>query len=174
MTTLSLWNYFEVVKTEPRYIRCTLCGKNLSRGSEIKKHERKEFLENHLQDKHSELLSKVFDSKKLFGKQKIKAEKLISSTSHLNQNIDTEEAPLYFNNSTNGGNKLIGSRAVGRSVLLPVLLRGHNLLPFVEIGLTDLRKSGDANPGTPRDNTPETHVAAANFYNKIFKYIVSS
>ena len=125
---MSLWKYFEVVKTEPRYVGCTLCGENLSRGSEIKKHERKAFLKNHLQDQHSEFLSMVNASKEQFGKGKIKAEKLISSRSHLNQNVDTEEAPLYFNNSKNGGNKLIGSKAVGRSVLLPVSLRGHNHL----------------------------------------------
>ena len=114
MATMSLWNFFEVVKTEwPRYVRCTLCGKNLSRGSEIKKHERKEFLKNHFQDKHSELLSKDFASKK---QQTFKAEKLISSRSHLNQkafvielDVDSEEAPLYFNNSTNGDNKPIES-----------------------------------------------------------------
>jgi hypothetical protein len=41
-------------------------------------------------------------------------------------------------------------------------LGGHNLSPLVEIGLTDLPKSGctmapPAPPGTPRDDTP-THV----------------
>ena len=44
-------------------------------------------------------------------------------------------------------------RAVGRSVNPegPVLFDGHNLSPLVEIGLTDLPKSGGA---TLRDNIP--------------------
>ena len=39
-------------------------------------------------------------------------------------------------------------RAVGRSENpgVPVLFGGHNLLPLVEIGLTDLPKSGDDRP----------------------------
>ena len=41
-------------------------------------------------------------------------------------------------------------RAIGRSENpgVPVLLGGHNLPPFVEIGLTDLPKSRNASPGT--------------------------
>ena len=41
-------------------------------------------------------------------------------------------------------------RAVGRSENpgVPVLFGGHNLSPLVEIGLTDLPKSGGAPPGT--------------------------
>ena len=49
-------------------------------------------------------------------------------------------------------------RAVGRSENpgVPVLFGGHNLLHVVEIGLTDLPKSGGsmAPPGTPRDDRP--------------------
>ena len=39
---------------------------------------------------------------------------------------------------------------------MPVLFGGHNLLPLVEIGLTDLPKSRGAMapPGTRRDDTP--------------------
>ena len=45
---------------------------------------------------------------------------------------------------------LICTRAVARSENpgVPVLFGGHNLLPLVEIGLTDLPKSGGAPPGT--------------------------
>ena len=49
------------------------------------------------------------------------------------------------------------SRAIGRSENpgVPVLFGGHNLPLLVEVGLTDLPKSGGAStPGTPRDNTP--------------------
>ena len=44
-------------------------------------------------------------------------------------------------------------RAVGRSenLRIPVLFGGHNLPPLVEIGLTDLPKSGFRHP---RDDTP--------------------
>ena len=50
-------------------------------------------------------------------------------------------------------------RAVGRfeNPGVPVLFGGHNRSPMVEIGLTDLPKSGGvmAPPGgTPRDDTP--------------------
>ena len=49
-------------------------------------------------------------------------------------------------------------RSVGRSENLEVLVvfGGHNLSPLVEIGLTDLPKSGGAitPPGTPRDDRP--------------------
>ena len=46
------------------------------------------------------------------------------------------------------------NRAIGRSENLgvPVLFVGHNLPPLVEIGLTDLPKSGDA--GGARDDRP--------------------
>ena len=46
--------------------------------------------------------------------------------------------------------KRVEVRAIGRSENpgVPVLLGGHNLPPFVEIGLTDLPKSGGASPGT--------------------------
>ena len=53
-------------------------------------------------------------------------------------------------------------RAVARSENLevPVLFDGHNLSPLVEIGLTDLPKSGCtmAHPavGTPREDRPVT------------------
>ena len=48
---------------------------------------------------------------------------------------------------------LVICRAVGRSENLgvPVSFGGHNLPPLVEIGLTDLPKSGG---GTPRDDIP--------------------
>ena len=51
-------------------------------------------------------------------------------------------------------------RAVGRpeNSGLPVLFGGHNLPPLIEIGLTDLPKSGGMYHGTPyipRDNTPD-------------------
>ena len=52
----------------------------------------------------------------------------------------------------------VRGRAVGRSENpgVPVLFGGHNLLPLVEIGLTDMPKSGGAmahgTPGTPRDD----------------------
>ena len=48
-------------------------------------------------------------------------------------------------------------RAVGRSVNPegPVLFDGHNLSPLVEIGLTDLPKSGGAiAPPAPPGTTP--------------------
>ena len=38
---------------------------------------------------------------------------------------------------------------------------GHNLSPLIEIGLTDLPKSGGAmagTPGTPRNDTPDTYI----------------
>ena len=40
---------------------------------------------------------------------------------------------------------------------VPVLFGGHNLSPLVEIGLTDLPKSGGAMapPATPRDDRPD-------------------
>ena len=46
------------------------------------------------------------------------------------------------------------TRAVGRSENpgVPVLFGGHNLPPLVEIGLTDLPKSGDA--GGAREDRP--------------------
>jgi hypothetical protein len=46
--------------------------------------------------------------------------------------------------------KRVEFRAIGRSENpgVPVLLGGHNLPPFVEIGLTDLPKSESAPPGT--------------------------
>ena len=51
---------------------------------------------------------------------------------------------------------IITIRAVGRSENpgVPVLFGGHNLPPLVEIGLTDLPKTGGATgtPGTPRDD----------------------
>ena len=64
-------------------------------------------------------------------------------------------------------------RAVGRSENPgePVLFGGHNLSPLVEIGLTDLPKSGVAmagTPGTPRDDRPalpkahKSHRAVSN------------
>ena len=51
----------------------------------------------------------------------------------------------------------VGVRVVGRSENpgVPVLFGGHNLPPLVEIGLTDLPKSGGAMAppgGTPRDD----------------------
>ena len=52
-------------------------------------------------------------------------------------------------------NSVCDGRAIGRSenLRVPVLFGGHNLPPpLVEIGLTDLPKSGT--PGTPRDDTP--------------------
>ena len=50
----------------------------------------------------------------------------------------------------------IRDRAIGRSENLGVslLLCGQNLPPLVQIGLTDLPKSGGDTPGTPRDDTP--------------------
>ena len=50
-------------------------------------------------------------------------------------------------------------RAVGRSENpgVPVLFGGHNLLPLVEIGLTDLPKSGGAPPGTTELNFHDKH-----------------
>ena len=52
--------------------------------------------------------------------------------------------------------KLVLYRAVGRSENpeVPVLFGGHNLPPLVEIGLTDLPKSGGASLGTPGDDMP--------------------
>jgi hypothetical protein len=49
--------------------------------------------------------------------------------------------------------------AVGRSENpgVPVLFGGHNLPPQVEIGLTDLPKSGGGTPGTHRGDTPGVH-----------------
>ena len=49
-------------------------------------------------------------------------------------------------------------RAVGRSENpgVPVSFGGHNLPPLVEIGLTDLQKSGGAS--TPRDDRPTTYL----------------
>ena len=46
---------------------------------------------------------------------------------------------------------IVPFRAVGRSANpgLPVLFGGHNQPPLVEIGLTDLPKSGGASPATP-------------------------
>ena len=48
-------------------------------------------------------------------------------------------------------------RAVGRSKNpgVPVLLGGHNLPPLVEIGLTDLQKSGGA---PPSGTTPLNYI----------------
>ena len=51
-------------------------------------------------------------------------------------------------------------RAVGRSENpgVPVLFGGHNLPPLVEIGLTDLPKSGGAMaPPAPPGTTPLYH-----------------
>ena len=62
-------------------------------------------------------------------------------------------------------------RAAGRSenMGVPVILGGHNLPLLVEIGLTDLQSCH----GTHGTQTPDTHVAAANFYNRMIKYILS-
>ena len=62
---------------------------------------------------------------------------------------------------------------------MPVLFGGYNLTPLVEIGLTDLPKSGGAMapvPGTPRDNTPaqkravglSENLGGSNFFFLIF------
>ena len=57
------------------------------------------------------------------------------------------------------GQKCILFRAVGRfeNPWVPVLFGGYNLPRLVEIGLTDLQKSGGAMPwppGTSRDDIP--------------------
>ena len=63
------------------------------------------------------------------------------------------------------------SRAVGRSENpgVPVLFGGHNLPPLIEIGLTDLTKSGGDMatpvPGIPRDDTPAMYFHQLMFSN---------
>ena len=56
-------------------------------------------------------------------------------------------------------------RAIERSEnpRVPVLLGGHNLPPIVEIGLTDLPKSGGAPPG-PGDDRLGSFVGLAHYF----------
>ena len=65
----------------------------------------------------------------------------------------------FFKNGKNSNWRMVSweFRAVGRSEnpWVPVLFGGHNLPPLVEIGLTDLPKSGGA---TPRDDRPGIHT----------------
>ena len=70
----------------------------------------------------------------------------------LNEQADCKQGIFYASRDTI-------YRAVGRSENpgVPVLFGGHNLSPLVEIGLTDLPKSGGtmAPPAPPRDDRPD-------------------
>ena len=65
-----LWDHFEVDPNNTKYVKCTLCGAKISRGSEVPKKQTTAGLKKHLEAKHLEKWTKVFASKKESEKRK--------------------------------------------------------------------------------------------------------